>query len=91
VAKTTVKLFTTLGGKLVKDDGELEATDVAQVLEQLAAKHGEYFRKEIYSGGSVKNYYIVLHNGAFVDREHPDEALLADGDTIHIFPPVSGG
>jgi len=91
MAKASVKLLTTLDGKLIKDDGELEAVSVAQVLEQLATKHGDGFREEIYSGGPVKNYYIVLHNGVIIDREHPEESLLADGDTVHIFPPVSGG
>jgi MoaD family protein len=91
VARTVVKLFTTLGEKLVKDDGEFEASDIAQVLEQLAAKHGDEFRREIYDGQGIKNYYIVLHNGEIVDREHPDSVPLADGDTVHIFPPVSGG
>ena len=91
MAKTTVKLLTTLGGKLVKNDGEFEAASVAEVLEQLAAKHGDEFREEVFSGDAVKNYYIVLHNGVIVDREHPEKAVLSDGDTVHIFPPVSGG
>jgi MoaD family protein len=91
VARTTVKLLTTLGGRLVKDNGELEADDMAQVLEQLAARHGKDFREEIYDGEGIKNYYIVLHNGEVIDRERPGTVALSDGDTVHIFPPVSGG
>jgi MoaD family protein len=91
LAKVTVKLLTAFGGKLVKDDGELEAADMARLLEQLAARHGKDFRDEIYDGEGIRNFYIVLHNGVVIDREHPGAVSLSDGDTVHIFPPVSGG
>jgi len=91
LAKVTVKLLTTFGGRLVKDDGEVEAADVAHALDRLADKHGEDLRDEIYDGKAIRNFYIVLHNGVAVDREHPGDVSLCDGDTVHIFPPVSGG
>lgn len=91
MAKATVKLLTTLGAKLVRHDGEFEARNVAQVLDRLAGKYGSEFREEIYDGGEIKNFYIVLHNGEVIDREHPEAVPLSDGDTIHVFPPVSGG
>ena len=47
--------------------------------------------QDIFDGGEIKNFYIVLHNGRMVDRSQPGKVLLNDGDTVHIFPPVSGG
>lgn len=91
LAQVDVKLFTTLDGRLIKDNSRLEARDVAQLLEALASRHGRSFREEIYDGNEIKNFYIVLHNGLIVDRERPASAVLGDGDTVHIFPPVSGG
>ena len=54
-------------------------------------KFGKGFREEIYDNGEVKNYYIILLNGQPVDREKVALTLLQDGDTLHLFPPVSGG
>ena len=90
-AKVTASLYTTLGGKIVKETTHVEAANLAELLEALASKYGREFREEIYDGGEIKNYYIVLHNGNFVDRRNPGGAALAGGDTVHIFPPVSGG
>ena len=91
MAKVTLKLYTMLDDRIVKENGEFEAADIAQLLETLAKKYGKEFREEIYDGGEIKNYYIVLHNGQVVGREEPGKVLLGDGDSVHIFPPVSGG
>jgi MoaD family protein len=91
LAKVRVKLFTALGGKIVKEDSNFDAADIGQLLEILAQKHGKDFRDEIFEGGEIKNFYILLHNGQVVDRQNPGRVSLNEGDTIHIFPPVSGG
>ena len=91
MAKVSVKIYTALGGKIVKEDSEFDAADIKQLLEILAEKHGKHFREEIFDGGEIKNYYILLHNGQVIDRQAPGKVLLSEGDTVHIFPPVSGG
>ena len=91
MAKVTLKFYSTLDDRIVREDGKLEAMNIAQLLELLAKKYGRAFREEIYDGGGIKNYYIVLHNGKAVPREKPGNVLLGDGDSVHIFPPVSGG
>jgi len=91
LAKAKAKLYTMLNQKIVKGEIDVEAADVAGLLEKLAVIYGEDFRKEIFDEGLVKNYYIILHNGNVVDRDKPGEAALAEGDVVHIFPPVSGG
>lgn len=91
VTRVTVKLYITLDGKVVKEEGELEAANVAELLGELARRHGRAFRDEIYDGNGIKNYHIVLRNGRAVDRSSPGSVVLGEGDTVHIFPPVSGG
>lgn len=91
MAKVTAKLYTILDGEILKEDRELEAADVAELLDALAQRHGRSFREEIYNGNEIKNYHIVLHNGQVIDRASPGSVALGEGDTVHIFPPVSGG
>ena len=91
MAKVFVKFYAALGGRIVKEDTELNAGNIRQILEKLAEKHGKHFREEIFDDGEVKNYYILLHNGQAVSRKAPEKALLSEGDTVHIFPPISGG
>jgi len=91
LAKVTARLLTVLNGKIVREHIDTEAATVEEVLETLAHKYGTDFREDIFDDGEIKNFYIVLHNGQMVDRSQPGKVLLNDGDTIHIFPPVSGG
>ena len=91
MAKVKASILTVLDGKIVREHIGTEAATVEEVLEILARKYGPVFREDIYDGGEIKNFYVVLHNGMMIDRSRPEKALLSDGDTIHIFPPVSGG
>jgi MoaD family protein len=91
MGRVNVRLSTVLDGRLVKENTQFEAASIADLLGILAQKYGDSFRREIFDGHGVMNYYIVLHNGSVIDREKPEDVVLADGDTVHIFPPVSGG
>ena len=35
--------------------------------------------------------HLVLLNGQFVPPEQRDQALIGDGDTLAVWPPVAGG
>jgi molybdopterin converting factor small subunit len=91
MAPVLAKIYTTFGTRLVKGSYPVNGTTVAEALESLAEKLGREFRDEVYNKGEVKNYHILLLNGQPVDREAVESIAVKDGDTIHIFPPVSGG
>jgi molybdopterin converting factor small subunit len=91
MAKVTAKLLIAVDGKVVDRLEQLECGNVGHLLETLARKYGKGFCGEIYDGKSVKRPYILLHNGKVVDRQEPSKVLLSDGDTVHIFMPLSGG
>ena len=91
MARVTARLLPVLNGRIIRENTDTEAATVEELLEALARKYGTDFREDIFDGGEIKNFYIVLHNGRMVDRSQPGKVLLNDGDTVHIFPPVSGG
>ncbi len=35
--------------------------------------------------------HLVLVNGVYADKAQRDEAMLKDGDTLAVWPPVAGG
>jgi len=91
MAKVTVKIYTVLGKKLINDERTFDASDVDDALESLAASYGRKFREEVYDGGEVRNNYVLLLNGAPLQRDDLKSRRLKDGDILLIFPPVSGG
>lgn len=90
MSRITVKIYTTLGNKLVKGNYEVEARTVADALAILSERFGRAF-EEIYLDGEVRNLYILLLNGKPCDRKKIHRTDLNEGDALHIFPPVSGG
>lgn len=35
--------------------------------------------------------HLLLINGVYVDPQDRDKALLSDGDTLAVWPPIAGG
>jgi len=91
MAKVTVKIYAVLGKKLVNDERTLDASDVDDAMMSLAASYGREFQEEVYDCGEVRNYYVLLLNGAPLQRDDLKNRRLEDGDILLIFPPVSGG
>lgn len=62
---------------------------VAGLLRELSDRHGDKFRRLIFSPktGKVRSYWIVI-NG----RHRPDtESTLQDGDEVILYPTWAGG
>jgi sulfur-carrier protein len=39
----------------------------------------------------MKLTHLWLLNGNYIEPEHRDDAILSDGDTLAVWPPVAGG
>lgn len=62
---------------------------IREVLQTLANRHGQGLREIVLDGNGGINRALLLFVG---DQQSVDlEASLADGDTLTIMPPVSGG
>lgn len=92
MASITLRLYTTLRNKLVKDKIATEASNVGEALQIIEKRLGREFIKEFYDqNGKIRDHYIVSLNGHPVDRKSPENVEVADNDTLLIYPAVSGG
>lgn len=92
MATITVRLYTTLRNKLVKDNIPTEASTVAEALETIEKRLGREFTKEFYNADrTIRNHYVVSLNGYPVDRKCAGSVKVAENDVLLIYPAVSGG
>lgn len=86
-----IRLFATfqeaIGEGSLDREVAAEAT-VGDLLRPLAAEHPDL---DLFEDGSLRGYVTVLQNGENVGHGEGLETPLAEGDTISVFPPVSGG
>jgi len=66
---------------------------VRNLLDTLAKKHGETFRKVIYEPGNIdlKSNFILSVNGLLLNQLKGLETKLKEDDKIVLMPIVSGG
>lgn len=86
-----VRLFATFREAVGEDTLDREVPDDASVgdlLRPLAAEHPDL---DLFEDGSLRGYVTVLQNGENVGHDEGLDTPLSDGDTISVFPPVSGG
>lgn len=79
-----------------KREEELEAREEATItdlLNTLAKRYGEPFKKAIYEpkDADVKSNYIVAVNGYLLNQLEGLETKLKNGDRVALLPVVSGG
>ena len=67
------------------------AGDVFELLKALAAKFGKGLAKELFEGKRPRSSVNLMVNGRGADLKSELHKKLTDGDTVMIFPPVSGG
>ncbi len=63
--------------------------DVPGLLDALRARHGVRFERLVRDDREAS--FVVLVNGRNVGHLGGSAAMLADGDEVSFFPPVSGG
>ena len=70
-----------------------EEASISDLLDYLAAKHGDPFKKSVYEPRELdlKPYYILSVNGLLINQLNGIETLLKDGDRLIFMPVVSGG
>ena len=78
-----------VGQKSVREKFEGETVRVETILRRLEGDHSaiELFEAD----GSLHGFVSVLKNGREINELDGLDTELADGDTLSVFPPVSGG
>jgi MoaD family protein len=68
-------------------------SSVVDLLNTLAQKYGEPFKKAVYEPGfpDLKSNYIATVNGQLLNQLNGINTKLKDGDHLTIMPIVSGG
>ena len=66
-------------------------TTVGQVLRRLAQEYPALAGKLWADDGHMTGYVTVLLNGRSIEYLRGLDTLLADDDTLSLFPPVGGG
>jgi len=79
-----VKVFATLRSIVGKNELELQASTVGELLEKLYSKYPE-MKKELEKGA------VILVNGKSIEHLEKLNTKLEDEDVVSIFPPVGGG
>jgi sulfur-carrier protein len=61
------------------------------VLDLLAARYGDEFRRAVFQGGALSPVVILLVNGQHVAHTGGLDTPIHDGDRLSVFPMVAGG
>jgi sulfur-carrier protein len=70
---------------------DVEAEDVASLLQALRKRFGERLYEFIAENGRFRDDIVVLVNGQNIGQSKNFKGKLAPDDEVAIFPPVSGG
>jgi molybdopterin synthase sulfur carrier subunit len=93
MTEVTVKFFANF--REVTGKGKIAISGVSnikQLLNELVREFGQEFSDLIYeSSGKLRDSVNILINGRAIGFIGGIDAELKDGDTIAIFPPISGG
>jgi len=89
----TIKYFATIRMYAGEAARRLDRTPqiLRDLLELLAARYGESFRRAVFDGDHLNPQIIILVNGRNVLYLSGLETPLAATDEISIFPMVAGG
>ena len=88
----TVKFFANFREAAGVDRVEIkDVKDVHDLLGALVARFGERLSKELLEDKKPRKIVNLMVNGRGVDLQNELNKKLKDGDSVMIFPPVSGG
>ncbi|MDD1663807.1 MAG: MoaD family protein [Methanomicrobiales archaeon] len=66
-------------------------TTFAGLVREIARRNGEGYQAIFYEHGAFREFVILMQNGKRIEAADAGKTMIADGDEIAVFPPVSGG
>jgi len=78
-----------LGAEVIAEPAP--GTAFAALIREVARGNGEGYDAIFDGHGAFREHVILMRNGKRVEAADAEETLVADGDEIAVFPPVSGG
>ncbi|HUK38011.1 MAG TPA: MoaD family protein [Methanomicrobiales archaeon] len=68
-----------------------EGTSFASLVREVARKNREGYHAIFDEHDAFRDFVILMRNGKRVEAAEAGKVVVADGDEIAVFPPVSGG
>ena len=66
-------------------------TNLAALIREIAGKKREGYDAIFDEHDAFRGFVILMRNGKRVEAADAEKTVMADGDEIAVFPPVSGG
>ncbi|MDD1730455.1 MAG: MoaD/ThiS family protein [Methanospirillum sp.] len=76
------------------EESTIDVSDGATILDAvtaLAIKGGDDAELVLSPDGTIRNYVMIVHQGSRVIPADAGTITLTDGESLTLFPPVSGG
>ncbi len=86
-----VRYFALLRNITGKQEEQIDAKDVKELLDKLISKYGKAFETEFFQDGKLKKGVNILKNGRNILHLNQLETLLESTDVISLFLPLAGG
>jgi molybdopterin synthase sulfur carrier subunit len=78
-----------LGAEVIAEPAP--GTSFLALVRGIARGNGEGYDAIFDGQGAFREHVILMRNGKRVEASDAERTLIADGDEIAVFPPVSGG
>ena len=78
-----------LGAEVIAEPAD--GTTFLSLVRGITRGNGEGHDAIFDGNGSFREHVILMRNGKRVEAADAEKTLIADGDEIAVFPPVSGG
>lgn len=92
--EVTVKFYATIKDvtKTLEVSVEMGKGTIGDIMNILADKYGKDFRDIVFDkNGRISRNIMMLLNERLVEAVDGSDTPVSDGDTMHLFPAISGG
>lgn len=86
-----VRYFALLRNITGKQEEQIEAKNVKELLDKLILKYGKSFEKEYFDQEKLKKGVNILKNGRNILHINQLDTELDSSDIVSLFLPLSGG